>query len=70
MACAIFRCCTQASLAVVQGLTSYSTLAQLFRDIWDLSSWARFEPVSPALQSRFLTTGPPGKSQKFIFLQC
>ena len=26
------------------------------------------EPVSPALQGRFLTTGPSGKSQTFFFL--
>ena len=27
-----------------------------------LDPWSRIEPMSPALQDRFLTTGPPGKS--------
>ena len=30
--------------------------------------WPRMEPTSPALQGRFLTTGPPGKSLSSIFL--
>ena len=29
--------------------------------IWDLSSWT----MSPALQGRFLTAGPPGKSLSY-----
>ena len=32
---------------------------QLLRGIWDLSSPARIEPTSPALDDGFLTTGPP-----------
>ena len=32
---------------------------QLLRGIWDLSSPARIEPTSPALEDGFLTTGPP-----------
>ena len=35
--------------------------------MWDLSSPARIELTSPALQGRFLTTGPPGKSLKLGF---
>ena len=31
------------------------------------SSTACFKPESPALQGRFLTTGPPGKSQQGFF---
>ena len=30
-----------------------------------LGPWPRIEPVSPALQGRLLTTGPPGKSRNF-----
>ena len=29
---------------------------------WDLSSWTRIEPMSPAMAGGFLTTGPPRKS--------
>ena len=34
---------------------------------WDLSSPIRIESTSPALEGRFLTTGPPGKSLEFFF---
>ena len=33
-----------------------------------LVPWPGVEPTSPALQGRFLTTGPPGKSLSSIFL--
>ena len=29
--------------------------------------WPRIKPRSPASQGRYLTTGPPGKSPKYIF---
>ena len=32
-----------------------------------LLSWPGIEPMSPTLQGRFLTTGPPGKSHKHHF---
>ena len=31
-------------------------------NMWDRSSPKRIKPLYPALQGRFLTTGPPGKS--------
>ena len=43
-----------------QRLSSCGTLAQLPHSIRDLPS-PRIEPMSLALQGRFLTTGPPGK---------
>ena len=36
-------------------------------DSWDLSSPIRIESTSPALEGRFLTTGPPGKSLEIFF---
>ena len=65
----------RASLAVVCGLSSCGlrdvesklsscgARAQLLRSMWDLPRQG-LEPVSPALAGRFLTTVPPGKSQK------
>ena len=35
--------------------------------LWDFSSPTRIESISPALEGRLLTTGPPGKSLKKIF---
>ena len=47
---------------VLQGfLSGCGAWAQLLHDMWDLPQ-PRLEPVSPALQDGFLTTGPPGKS--------
>ena len=41
--------------------------AQLIRGACMISvSQPGSEPKSPALEGRFLTTGPPGKSQKFL----
>ena len=37
--------------------------AQLLCSMWDLSSPTKGKSMCPALQGRFLTTGPPGKSQ-------
>ena len=35
-----------------------------------LAAWPGTEPVSPALEGRFLTNGPPGKSQpRILFIQ-
>ena len=50
-----FFCCT--------GSQRWCTgLFHFLRGMWGLSSWTRDEPVSPAPQGRFLTTGPPGQS--------
>ena len=35
-----------------------------------LVPWPRIEPMSPALQGRFLTTKPPGKSPKYFLIHC
>ena len=43
-----------------EGFCSCSTWAQLLCSMWDLPK-PGIEPVSPALQGRFLTTGLPGK---------
>ena len=37
-------------------------LSALYNE-WNLEPWPGREPVSPALQGRVWTTGPPGKSQ-------
>ena len=37
--------------------------------MWHLSSQPGIEPMSPALESRFLTMGPPGKSPRQVVLQ-
>ena len=42
-------------------LSSYGSRAQLLRGMWDLPR-PGLEPLSPALEGGFLTTGPPGKS--------
>ena len=46
----------------------YNAGTQLPHDIWDLTG-PGIEPVSPALTDRFLTTGPPGKSQFSLVLR-
>ena len=45
--------------------------------MWILVPWPGIEPASPALEGRFLTTEPPGKSlaldswhQEFVFVTC
>ena len=48
-----------------RALSSCGTWAQLPRGMLDLSR-PGMEPVSPALQGGFLTTGPPGESLAFI----
>jgi len=46
-----------------------SAQALLPSSMWDFSSQAEIEPMSPVLEGRFLTTGPPGKSRLyFIFI--
>ena len=42
--------------------------AWLSHGTWDLPRPVT-KPVSPALAGKFLTTGPPGKSLKIIFMR-
>ena len=48
-------------------LSSCGSRALLLRGMWDLPR-PGFEPVSPALAGRFLTTVPPGKPQTYVFI--
>ena len=48
-------------------LSSCGPWALLLRGTWDLPG-PGLEPVSPALAGGFLTTVPPGKSQKLLIL--
>ena len=48
-------------------LSNCGSRAQLLRGMWDLPR-PGFEPMSPALAGRFLTTAPPGKQQKVLIL--
>ena len=50
----LFLSGTRASLVMVHGL-SCPELCEI------LITWSGIEPTSPALEGRFLTTGPPGK---------
>ena len=54
---------------MVHGLSSCGILAQLPSGMWDLPGLG-IKPVSPALAGGFFTTGPPGKSQRPLFLLC
>ena len=70
--CGGFACCgaralgAWASVVVAHGLSSCGTWAQLLRGMWDIPR-PGFEPVSPALAGRFLTSVPPGKPLLFSF---
>ena len=57
-----------------RGLRSLQHVASVFvahrllpRGMWNLP-WPEVKPVSPALEGRFLTTRPPGKSPKFTLI--
>ena len=54
------------NVVLVSGIQQ-SESAELFQDMWDLSSLPGMKPASPALEGRFLTTGPPGKSPRATF---
>ena len=56
------------SWAVEHRLSHCGAWAQLLRGMWDLPG-PGLEPVSPALAGGFLTTVPPGKSQKTSILR-
>ena len=49
-------------LAEAHRILCCGTWAYLPCGMWDLGSPPGIEPVSPALEGRFLTMGPPGKS--------
>ena len=60
--------CHAGSFVAAMGLSSCGPWAELLCGTWDRSSPTRIEPVSPALQDRFLSTGPPGKSLSFLLM--
>ena len=49
------------------GFSSCGTLAQLPCGMWDLPG-PRIEPVTPALEGGYLTTGPLRKSSTWLYL--
>ena len=53
--------------ALERRLSSCGARALLLRGLWDLPG-PGLEPVCPALAGGFLTTVPPGKSQKVCFI--
>ena len=55
------------SCALERRLSSCGAWASLLCGMWDLPG-PGLEPVSPALAGGFLTTVPPGKSLRFVFL--
>ena len=59
--CSGFACCRPRALG--HRLSSCGVWASLPRGTWNLCR-PGIKPMSPALGSRFLTTGPPGKSPK------
>ena len=67
--CCGFSCCgaralgTWVSVAVARGLSSCGSRAQLLHSMWGLPG-PGLEPAPPALAGGFLTTVPPGKSQR------
>ena len=63
--CGGFSCC--GVWALEQELSSCGTQVQLPHGMWDLPR-PEIEPVSPALQGGFLTTGPPGKPHHYSYL--
>ena len=60
----------------LKSLIDFVTIVLLFyvlifwlQGIWDLSSPARDQTPSPALEEEFLTTGPPGKFQEWEYFR-
>ena len=56
------------SLVVVPGLSSVALRLSCFVPCRILVPQPGLEPMSPALQGGFLTTGPPGKSLRQTFI--
>ena len=63
--CRGFSCCRPRALEPRPG--SYGAWASLLRGMWDLPG-SGIRPMSPALEGRFSTTWPPGKSWVFAFI--
>ena len=61
--CHGFSCC--GAQALRRRFSSCGTQAQLLHSTWNLPR-PGIKPMSPALASGFLPTGPPGKSSDFI----
>ena len=57
-----------ASVVEARGLSSRGAHAKLPCSMWDLPG-PGMEPMSPALEVRFLITGPPGKSLALFSFQ-
>ena len=64
--CSGFSCC--GAQALKHRPRSCGIQAELARCMWDLPG-PGIKPTSPALQGRFLTTGPPGKPLRGDFLR-
>ena len=64
--CIGFSCCRAQALGHV-GFSTYGAGALLIRGMWGLPR-SGIEPVSLALQGRFLITGPPGKPKSHVYL--
>ena len=58
------QCCDLQALD--SGFSNCGTPALLLCSMWDLPR-PGIEPVSPALQGRFLTTGPAGEPEEVTF---
>ena len=56
------------SLVVVPGFSSVALRLSCFMPCRILVPQPGLEPMSPALQGGFLTTGPPGKSLRQTFI--
>ena len=54
------------SLVVAYAGFSFDEQASLPCGMWDLSSLTKIKSAFPALEGRFLTTGPPGKSWRAL----
>ena len=62
--CSGFSCCRAQAVGHV-GFSTCGAGALLFRGMWGLPR-SGIEPVSLALQGRFLLTGPPGKPKSHV----
>ena len=49
---------------VTKSQTGLSGWTKTTTTVWDLSSWPRIEPISPALEGGVFTNGPLGNSQE------
>ena len=61
--------CSAGSLVVPHGLSSCGVRLRCPAACGILVPWPALKPASPALEGRFSTTGPPGKSPLHSFLR-